>query len=60
MRDGRGNRGAARGPAVEARLHLLELSDGNAHAKRLPAMARRQKEKRRDVAIAALSGELNQ
>src|ERR1035441_10486147 len=53
MRDGHGDRDGAR-PAVEARLHLLELSHGNSHAKRLPATARRQKQKRRDVSIAAL------
>src|ERR1039458_3061658 len=54
MRDGRGNRDDTRRLAFEARLHLLELSHGNSHAKRLPATARRQKQKRRDVSIAAL------
>jgi len=48
---GQGHR--ARFFAAEALLQLLELLPGNAHAKRLPAAARRQKQKRREVAIAA-------
>lgn len=42
--------------AAEALLHLFELLPGNAHAKRLPAAARRQKQKRRQVALAAFAG----
>jgi hypothetical protein len=39
--------------AVQAFLHLLKLLPGNAHANRLPAAARRQKQKRRAIAGAA-------
>ena len=44
----------ARRFAVEAFLHLLKLLPGDTHANRLPAAARRQKQKRRAVARAAL------
>jgi len=44
---------SARRFAIEALLHLLELLPGNAHAKRLPPPAQRQKEKRRELMLAA-------
>ena len=46
--DGQGRHGHTRFFSAETLLHLLELLHGNAHAKRLPARARGQKEKRRD------------
>src|ERR1035437_899255 len=57
MRDGRGDRDDARLFAAETRFHLLELLHGNSHAKMLPAEAGGQKEKRREVAIAAFAKE---